>query len=56
MFKLDDIYGDGALTKKIIKKGINTAKPDKVIYILFFKKNIRYQRLSSICGFIVEMG
>ncbi len=35
MFKLDDIYGDGALTKKIIKKGINTAKPDKVSEIIF---------------------
>jgi hypothetical protein len=45
MFKLDDIYGDGALTKKIIKKGINTAKPDKVIYILFFKKKYKVSEI-----------
>jgi hypothetical protein len=30
MFKVDDIYGDGVLTKKIIRKGNSTAKPDKV--------------------------
>ena len=30
MFKIDDIYGDGVLTKKTIKKGNTTAKADKV--------------------------
>jgi hypothetical protein len=30
MLKVDDIYGDGTLTKKVYRRGINTAKPEKV--------------------------
>ena len=55
MIKLDDIYGDGVLTKKTLKKGINTAKPDKVDYFIYLLLK-RFQRLFSIYGFINQMG
>jgi len=35
MFKIDDIYGDGSLVKKVFRKAISTAKPDKVSEVQF---------------------
>lgn len=48
MFKIDDIYGDGVLTKKTVKKGNTTAKADKVIKY----SNSRSLKCNLIYGYI----
>lgn len=35
MYKIDDLFGDGSLVKKSVRKGYSTAKPEKVSEIGF---------------------
>jgi hypothetical protein len=53
MIKVDDIYGDCSFTKKVLRKGLTTAKPDKVL--LKLSLSIRSLILNSIYGFINMM-